>query len=199
MRALILNIFKISSEVQSKVLACYQFFQPICQIMIVFTLKVLKKLFGRLSPSRFQDAYESQYLSDLEYLPSLRRTLTQPNESPVRASSSISESRLLSLPPEIRAMIWPYTIAGQRIALYRENGRLTSSILDERHTRAPGRLHPLNPATVEEEVKWVTGVGPRQSSKNGPSRPQHILAPLVTCRLMYVCIFICSIRIRGAT
>jgi len=40
------------------------------------------------------------------------------------------KSRLLSLPAEIRVMIWEYAMTGQFIVLYRKRGKVTSSVFD---------------------------------------------------------------------
>lgn len=151
---------------------------------MTFIRKAYKTLFGRrgnVPPSTLADAYEAQHGSPLEALPILRRTLTQPG------SPSTSESRLLTLPSEIRAMIWYYTVGGQRIALYRKDGRLTFCVLDERHCRTPGRLHTASPGAVQEEIIWITGVAPQQSLTDQPTDPRQLLAPMMTCRRMYVC------------
>ena len=44
------------------------------------------------------------------------------------------KSRLLSLPAEIRVMIWEYAMTGQFIVLYRKRGKVTSSVFDSHGT-----------------------------------------------------------------
>jgi hypothetical protein len=107
------------------------------------------------------------------------------------------ESHLLGLPYELRMYIWNYTITGHRVALYRERGpdqwrgRLTYGILDESHTRTPGRIVPLSVYTIYEMAAEIFDAPSRLNhdyiwDKNAPPRMKkiHLAALLKTCRLM---------------
>jgi len=58
----------------------------------------------------------------------------KPLELRARKRPTQEKSRLLSLPAEIRIMIWEYAITGQFIVLYRKRGKVTSSVFDRHGT-----------------------------------------------------------------
>ncbi|KAI4616192.1 uncharacterized protein J4E87_008927 [Alternaria ethzedia] len=58
----------------------------------------------------------------------------KPLELRARKRPTQEKSRLLSLPAEIRIMIWEYAMTGQFIVLYRKRGKVTSSVFDSHGT-----------------------------------------------------------------
>ena len=58
----------------------------------------------------------------------------KPLELRARKRPTQENCRFLSLPAEIRIMIWEYAMTGQFIVLYRKRGKVTSSVFDSHGT-----------------------------------------------------------------
>lgn len=96
----------------------------------------------------------------------------------------IPRGRLLSLPAELRLMIWEYTFGGNCIALYRNEGRLVHTLLDESNSQEPARDFPVQPGTIKDAL----GLSRSKQLKHGDKlyRPSTlgVLAVLQSCRSM---------------
>lgn len=145
-----------------------------------------------------EKAYQAHHLSDLKALPAMRRRSLsllaegiEAHQSAKRGSrrprgSSRPECRLLSLPVELRILIWENVITGNHIGLYRDNGRLTHVLLDHSNTRTPGELLAITPESIRNEVARLTEYSDGVSSCP-PRGTKAKLSPLLkTCRTMLV-------------
>ena len=56
-------------------------------------------------------------------------------QSPGDTSHPRPKGRLLSLPPEIRILVWERAFGGRCIAIYRDHNRLTHCLVDETNSR----------------------------------------------------------------
>lgn len=130
--------------------------------------------------------YEYQH-PPLALLPPVRPralTISKDGYSEGSISPKFSESRLLSLPPEIRLLIWEWAFGGNLIALYRDDDRLTHGLLCDTNSQVPGRDIPLDTGTIRNAVMQLPG-SPPKPFKN-PPRPIKLraLALLQSCRLV---------------
>lgn len=105
-----------------------------------------------------KESYIKYHYSDLEALPISRRYSISPG--PIKKEQlSRPSNTLLSLPTEIRLLVWKYVITGHRIALYRKKGRLTHTLLDSLNTKNPDVLTPINPNdTPGENIRHSHGI-----------------------------------------
>ncbi|KAF2649620.1 hypothetical protein K491DRAFT_762285 [Lophiostoma macrostomum CBS 122681] len=96
-------------------------------------------------------------------------------------SKSSSTSRLLSLPAEVRTIIWNHAVGGNKIAIFRENNRLAHCILDEENSQTPEVLFSISPLSVPVVVRSIRGTfeEPRRRCKS------NTLALMKTCRTVY--------------
>jgi hypothetical protein len=68
-------------------------------------------------------------------------------------SCSPLKSRLLSLPAEIRLVVWEYALGGNIIAVYRaQDRRLRHVVLDDTNSWTPGEDFPIQARTIEDAV-----------------------------------------------
>jgi hypothetical protein len=102
-----------------------------------------------------------------------------PPYQPLRLRShrrcSQSQSRLLTLPPEIRFMIWDHVMAGGPIALYQARDRITYNLMPE---HSPQSVINITPQTVQEAVEG------RINSKADRMHRPSFLSVLQTCQMM---------------
>ncbi len=89
--------------------------------------------------------------------------------------STQSQSRLLSLPAEIRVMIWTAVITEDPIILFRRNGRISYDRLTAEHMYSNEIIH-ITPDTIEQLNKNTGGPVRHEKAK--------ILAVLQTCQMM---------------
>jgi len=94
-------------------------------------------------------------------------------------------SRLLSLPAEIRILIWKYAFGGNFVALYLGvGGRLTHSLLDETNSATTAENVPIQIETVANAVVRVPKAPRRHSKPRLQATKLSALALLQSCRLM---------------
>jgi hypothetical protein len=79
-----------------------------------------------------------------------------------------SKSRLLSLPAEIREMIWQHAMTGMHIALYRDKRRLTYGLLDGSNCKTPGELFPITEILSRTESYKLSQIGSSGFVRQGP-------------------------------
>jgi hypothetical protein len=103
--------------------------------------------------------------------------------------TSSSTSKLLALPAEVRIMIWCYVTGGRRIAIFRDNRRLTHCILDGSNSQTPGVMFNVGPSSVLSVVRNIRG------DFDEPPRPRRssTLALMKTCRKVYVSIYLFTV------
>jgi hypothetical protein len=97
---------------------------------------------------------------------------------------SYSKSRLLSLPAEIRMLIWEYTFGGNLIAIYLYKKRsVAHGLIDETNSHITQEDLPVHIDSIRQAVNL-----PGTADGNGkrPPRPNSlgVLAALRTCRTM---------------
>lgn len=88
-----------------------------------------------------------------------------------------TQSTLLCLPPEIRSIIWTFTVTRHPIILHREEDRLAYKWLEE---AGPKDVSVISPQVLEE-VKGVHG-----TEHDTRATRLRLLAVLQTCQMMYV-------------
>jgi hypothetical protein len=101
----------------------------------------------------------------------------KPLELPTRKRSAQTQSVLLSLPAELRLMIWEYVVARDPIVLYRRNGRIGYAFLEGKGMREVGNITPRVLEQVKEDRGFIKG---RKAKK------VHLLAVPQTCQMMYM-------------
>ncbi|KAF2736425.1 hypothetical protein EJ04DRAFT_511087 [Polyplosphaeria fusca] len=114
--------------------------------------------------------------------------------SPDRISLSASESkltpaaacRLLSLPAELRILIWEYALGGHDILLFRTGKSLTHGVLLPPGLEKSGKLLPLSSTTVRNQVLQLNeATGSNFLLHPAPPPKLPLSALLKTCRVIY--------------
>lgn len=100
-----------------------------------------------------------------------------------RTRQTPPRSKLLSLPPEIRLLIWEYTVGGNFIAIYFLDGYLAHGLLDETNTLLPGKDVPLRYDTMMDMLSHLPG-DPYENDIRPRPRRHNFLSLFRTCRLM---------------
>lgn len=141
----------------------------------------------RRKREQYIKAYCDHQCSSLEPLPQARPralSISKSEHPPRNVAPILPGNRLLSLPPEIRLLIWEYAFGGNLIAIYRNSNRLTHGLLDDVNSRVTERDIPLNPLTIRNAANLLPG-SPYEGDDNSP-RPNRLklLALLQSCRLM---------------
>ena len=95
--------------------------------------------------------------------------------------------RLLTLPLELRLMIWGFAVGGENIAVFRGQKGLLHEVLDEGNSRTPGDLFNINTRTARAVARQIRTSLPvpaqtKTRLQSGRFRP---LALSCTCKLMY--------------
>ncbi|KAF2649622.1 hypothetical protein K491DRAFT_762286 [Lophiostoma macrostomum CBS 122681] len=140
----------------------------------------------RVFRHRASRAYIKEHCHDLEQPPPQDRRFSTQFEQADTAFSPGHSSRLLALPPEVRMIIWEFTLGGRRLALFRDHGRLMHRTLDSTNSEMPGELFSINQKSVLSVARRVGGQGwLRVRAKPQPPAPSQILALPRTCRLIY--------------
>jgi len=99
-------------------------------------------------------------------------------------NASQSKSRLLALPLEIRLLIWECAVGGNLIALYRDGGRLTHSLVDGTNSPEPGRDIPIRTESILDEATLMFGSTHAHGTNLPPAHTLRVLAMLQTCWTM---------------
>ena len=94
------------------------------------------------------------------------------------------DCKLLTLPAELRGMIWDYLLRGNAIAIYRSNDRLTHVLLDDTNSAMPPRRFQFHYDSITKlmnsfpEAQAIRGEVPINQKR------LYCLALLQSCRLM---------------
>jgi hypothetical protein len=94
------------------------------------------------------------------------------------------ENKLLSLPAEVRTLIWEHAFGGHLIAIYRDNGRLTHTVLDENNATVCANDMPVRLETIKKAVMYLPGGTTQTGRMPQVSTKLNILALLQCCRTM---------------
>lgn len=132
-------------------------------------------------------AYETYVLPPLEPLPatgSRTQSLSRQPQTRISVDSQLN-SKLLSLPTEIRHEIWKYAMSGMNIVIYRAKGRLTHCLLDHSNAETPGELRFVSPESIRYAVMERTNP-PSTYTWDSPPREKNMKlnSLLKTCRMM---------------
>lgn len=112
------------------------------------------------------------------YDPSRSRDLQQ------AVLSTFSESKLLSLPAEVRLLIWEITFGGNFVALYRVRGRLLHTLLDNHNSQATTQDVAVGSDTIRAALLQLPGTT-REDSKRVTSLTRlKAMGALLSCPLM---------------
>lgn len=110
--------------------------------------------------------------------------VSRPTGTNTLNSASHLGSKLVSLPAEVRILIWAYVLGGNHIALHtNEYGRLVYDLLQDTNTQTPARNNPVQIETIMDATKVSNRANKHGKQPRGADR-LGALAVLQTCRLM---------------
>lgn len=129
-------------------------------------------------------AYITSTAKQLPPKRSRRHTSTKAIRMQLGMPSASSESKLLSLPTEVRFLIWQYTFGGNLIALYRVRRRLTHTLLGDHNSQATIGHVAITPESIKRALEQLPGTTRENPKEITSSKKLRVLAPLQSCRSM---------------
>ena len=112
----------------------------------------------------------------------------QPRKLSISASGTCGEvtgeCKLLSLPAELRGLIWDYLLCGNTMAICRINGRLTHVLLDDTNSAMPPRVVQFHYDSITKLMKSSPEAQATRGEEPINQKRLYCLALLQSCRLM---------------
>jgi hypothetical protein len=150
--------------------------------------RCLRSLHRRRQQKRSDSYWVHQHKGLVSSYQKRPRKLSTSTTSPSQTdtSSPLLNNPLLSLPAEIRALIWEHAFGGNLIAIFRDNGRLTHTLLDESNSQVCISDVPVQLETIRAAVTPLQKNTTRRGKRLQQSTKLNMLASLQCCRTMHV-------------
>lgn len=87
------------------------------------------------------------------------------------------------LPVEIRIMIWQYAFGGKLIAVYREHGHLTHTLIDQTNSYDITEGDAVTPMSIQESLERLPNDS-RNQKRSPRATTLGVLGSLRSCRTM---------------
>ena len=120
----------------------------------------------RLWPSTPHSVTPEKVIPEPPYIPLLLRD---------DSASAQSQSKFLSLPAELRSIIWKHLLGEKHIALYYRDGRIAYEFLED---EGPDEVTNITPAVIQAVHTNYT------ANLHGKRKRTNVLAVLQSCQLV---------------
>lgn len=135
---------------------------------------------------KLKDLYWRCQHKELEQLPRERHRKLSMSSTvmPIGFYSTSQRTKLLTLPAEVRFLIWEHVFGGHLIALYRDNRRLTHTLLNDKNSRIGAANIPVNIDSIHTELTLLARHPHNKAKKVTRVHKLRALAALQSCRSM---------------